>query len=108
LFLWFKYTPKSVSGTLFGVEGIIISRVIAFIETPIFTKQSDSLFTDDEIRKLQSELIQNLKLDALIKEAGGLRKVRIATRKTSMCRTIFDDFGAIAMCHSSFGDFWSD
>ena len=58
---------------------IVISRAIEFIETPLFTKQSDLLFTDDEIRALQSELIKNPQLGALIKGTGGLRKVRIAT-----------------------------
>lgn len=64
---------------LFVFEDIVISRAIEFIETSIFTKQSDLLFTDDEIRTLQSELIRNPELGALIKETGGLRKVRIAT-----------------------------
>lgn len=56
-----------------------ISRAIEFIETPIFTKVAKEIFRDDELRKLQSDLIKNPELGQLIQNTGGLRKVRVAT-----------------------------
>ena len=50
-----------------------------FIETPIFTRQaSGGLFTDEELKQLQQELMKNPNKGALISGSGGLRKVRLA------------------------------
>ena len=51
---------------------------IEFIETPIFTKQIKQLATDDELKNLQIELITQPEKGDLIKETGGLRKIRMA------------------------------
>ncbi len=58
---------------------VVISRAIEFIQTPLFTRQARALFTDDELRVLESELICNPEAGDLIQGTGGLRKVRIAT-----------------------------
>ena len=47
-----------------------------FKETPVFTKQIAKLLPDDEYRELQQELIFNPQAGAVIKQSGGLRKVR--------------------------------
>ncbi|MGE4500388.1 MAG: type II toxin-antitoxin system RelE/ParE family toxin [Hydrogenovibrio sp.] len=49
-----------------------------FIETSIFTKQIDSIATDEDITKLQVDLIQQPEKGDLIQGTGGFRKVRMA------------------------------
>jgi len=61
---------------------VFISRAMEFIQTPFFTRQAQILFTDDELRILESDLIRNPELGDLIQGTGGLRKVRIATGNT--------------------------
>lgn len=49
-----------------------------FIETSIFTRQVQSLLTDDEYRQLQMALAVQPGLGVIIPQSGGLRKVRWA------------------------------
>ncbi len=49
-----------------------------FIETSIFTRQVQSLLTDDEYRQLQMALAVQPELGVIIPQSGGLRKVRWA------------------------------
>jgi hypothetical protein len=53
-------------------------RAIEFIEIPAFTRQFQLLAGDDELRKLQVELIANPLQGSLIANTGGLRKIRVA------------------------------
>lgn len=46
------------------------------IETPIFTKLITGLMSDDEYKDLQEALVTRPEMGALIKNSGGLRKVR--------------------------------
>lgn len=46
------------------------------IETPIFTKLISGLMSDDEYKDLQEALVTRPEMGALIKNSGGLRKVR--------------------------------
>ena len=46
------------------------------IETPIFTKLINGLMSDDEYKDLQEALVTRPEMGALIKNSGGLRKVR--------------------------------
>lgn len=55
-----------------------MSHAIEFVETPIFTKQIKELATDDELKNLQVELIAQPDKGDVIKDTGGLRKVRMA------------------------------
>jgi hypothetical protein len=55
-----------------------VSQAIEFIETEIFTKQIDGIATDDDLLELQKELIAQPEKGRLIRETGGLRKVRMA------------------------------
>lgn len=47
-----------------------------FIETKIFTKQITGFLPDDEYKHLQQDLIINPEAGDLIRNSGGLRKVR--------------------------------
>lgn len=73
--------PKQgVHCTQHRLNGInAMTHAIEFIETSIFTRQIKQIATDDELRSLQVELIANPLKGELIKETGGLRKVRMAT-----------------------------
>ena len=52
-----------------------------FIETPIFTNQaSGGLFTDEELKNLQKELLVSPNKGDLITGSGGLRKIRVARK----------------------------
>lgn len=69
-----------------------VSHAIEFIETPTFTKQIKGLATDDELMKLQIELIAQPAKGDLIEGTGGLRKVRMAAGgqgKSSSVRVIY-------------------
>ncbi|RZG48426.1 type II toxin-antitoxin system RelE/ParE family toxin [Acinetobacter wuhouensis] len=49
-----------------------------FIETSIFTKQIKELVSDDEYRQLQQDLLIQPDKGEVIKNGGGIRKVRCA------------------------------
>ncbi|WP_418139971.1 type II toxin-antitoxin system RelE/ParE family toxin (plasmid) [Oceanimonas smirnovii] len=55
-----------------------MSHAIEFVETSIFTKQIKALATDDELKDLQAELIAQPDKGDIIRDTGGLRKVRMA------------------------------
>jgi hypothetical protein len=55
-----------------------LSYAIDFVETSIFTKQIKAIATDDELKDLQVELISQPDKGDLIRDTGGLRKVRMA------------------------------
>lgn len=51
---------------------------MVIIETPIFTKLITELMSDDECKDLQEALVIRPDMGAIIKNSGGLRKVRWA------------------------------
>lgn len=57
-------------------HNIIMSTLIEFSETSIFTDQITGVISDDEYRILQGELIKNPSLGNKIPGSGGLRKLR--------------------------------
>ena len=56
-----------------------MSHAIEFIETPMFTRQIKQIATDDELKELQKALIESPEKGDLIRQTGGLRKIRMAT-----------------------------
>lgn len=50
--------------------------MFTFIEHPTFTKQIESLFEDDEYRRLQTDLAANPESGDVIPGLAGLRKLR--------------------------------
>ena len=50
--------------------------MFTFIEHPTFTKQIESLFADDEYRRLQADLAANPEAGDVIPGLAGLRKLR--------------------------------
>lgn len=50
--------------------------MMIFIETPIFTEDVLTLLSDEEYREFQLYLAENPTAGDVIKETGGLRKVR--------------------------------
>ncbi|MDK7756525.1 MULTISPECIES: type II toxin-antitoxin system RelE/ParE family toxin [Providencia] len=56
-----------------------MSHAIEFIETSFFTKQIQSIATQEELRILQNELIALPDKGDIIQGTGGLRKIRMAT-----------------------------
>lgn len=46
------------------------------VETKVYTKYITKLMSDDEYKELQSFLVQNPKSGDMIKNSGGLRKLR--------------------------------
>ena len=57
-----------------NIEMSLESMVI--IETSIFTKQVQTLLTDEEYHQLQAELVKRPEVGAVVPGSGGLRKVR--------------------------------
>ncbi|KXS36833.1 type II toxin-antitoxin system RelE/ParE family toxin [Modicisalibacter tunisiensis] len=58
-----------------------MSHAIEFIETPTFTRQIQSIATDEELKELQRILIAQPDKGDLIQGTGGLRKIRMALRQ---------------------------
>ena len=50
--------------------------IMIFIETSIFTKEIQNLIPDDNYRMLQAALMLRPDAGRLIRESGGLRKIR--------------------------------
>ena len=53
---------------------------MVIVETSVFTKQVQKLLSDEEYRRLQSDLVSRPELGALIPKGGGLRKTRFGYR----------------------------
>ena len=51
-----------------------------FIETPIFTKEVQTLLEDDEYKSLQIALLLRPEQGSIIPGSGGLRKIRWANK----------------------------
>ena len=69
-----------------------MSHAIEFIETPMFTRQIKQIATDDELKELQKTLIESPDKGDLIRQTGGLRKIRMATGtqgKSGSARVIY-------------------
>nr|WP_241098622.1 type II toxin-antitoxin system RelE/ParE family toxin [Providencia huaxiensis] len=69
-----------------------VSHAIEFIETSFFTKQIQSIATQEELRILQNELIAWPDKGDIIQGTGGLRKIRMATGnkgKSASVRVIY-------------------
>jgi len=49
---------------------------MVIIETPIFTRQIQSVLTDEEYRLLQAQLVRKPDAGKIIPGSGGLRKLR--------------------------------
>ena len=63
-----------------------------FIETPTFTRLISELLADDDYAKLQEELVRRPDVGDLIKDGGGIRKVRwkrSGTGKSGGIRVIY-------------------
>lgn len=73
-------------------ENVPVTHAIEFIETPLFTRQIKAIATDDELKELQKELIQFPTRGDVIRQTGGLRKIRMATGsqgKSGSARVIY-------------------
>lgn len=55
---------------------------MVIVETPIFTKIITSLLDDDEYKELQEALVMRPTSGALIRNSGGLRKLRWSLKNT--------------------------
>ena len=67
-------------------------RRMIFIETPTFTRLMTALLNDDEYSKLQEELVKRPDVGDLIKDGGGIRKLRwkrAGTGKSGGIRVIY-------------------
>jgi hypothetical protein len=51
---------------------------VRFVETPVFTREITSLMPDDDYRSLQIALLLRPEAGAVVRGAGGLRKIRWA------------------------------
>ncbi|MBO4262079.1 MAG: type II toxin-antitoxin system RelE/ParE family toxin [Clostridia bacterium] len=67
-----------------------------FIELPQFSSKWKGLgFTDDDLRRLQEELVINPKTGAVMRKTGGIRKMRFAFErrgKSGSVRVVYVDF----------------
>ena len=52
--------------------------MFAFIETKLFTRLFDEIFSDEDLARLQGFLIENPKVGDVVPGSGGVRKMRWA------------------------------
>ena len=68
----------------------------AFVELPIFRSKWKALgLNDDDLRRLQMELLADPKVGDVMRETGGIRKMRFAFEdrgKSGSVRVIYIDF----------------
>lgn len=65
---------------------------MVFIETSAFTRRVTALLTDEDLSKLQAELIEQPDLGAVIPEGRGIRKLRVPAKghgKSGGARVIY-------------------
>ena len=55
-------------------------RSVEFVETDRFTRKREALISDDDLRRIQLELIGNPAAGVILRGTGGFRKIRMATR----------------------------
>lgn len=69
-----------------------------FVMLSVFEKQWEKIgLTDDDLRRLQQEILQNPKAGDVIQGTGGLRKIRFAFEhrgKSGSSRVAYVDFAA--------------
>ena len=67
-----------------------------FVELPSFRKEWKAMgLTDDDLRRLQEELLADPKVGKVMRETGGVRKMRFAFEtqgKSGSVRVIYVDF----------------
>lgn len=67
-----------------------------FVELPIFrSRWKEMQLTDDDLKRLQEELLADPKVGAVMRGTGGVRKMRFAFEqrgKSSSTRVIYVDF----------------
>ena len=67
-----------------------------FVELPIFRSKWKTLgLSDDDLKRLQEEILLDPKIGAVMKETGGVRKMRFAFEhrgKSGSIRVIYVDF----------------
>lgn len=67
-----------------------------FVMMPVFDKQWKAMgLTDEDLKRLQEQLLQEPKQGAVMKGTGGLRKVRFAFEgrgKSGSARVVYVDF----------------
>ena len=69
-----------------------------FVELPIFRSRWKTLgLNDDDLKRLQEEILLDSKIGSVMKETGGVRKMRFALEhrgKSGSIRVIYIDFEA--------------
>ena len=75
-------------------KGYAMTRT--FVELPLFSSKWKGLgLTDDDLRRLQEELLADPKVGAVMRKTGGIRKMRFAFEqrgKSGSVRVIYVDF----------------
>lgn len=54
--------------------------MLTFIETKLFTRLVQEFISDEEYAAVQAQLINNPEAGVLIRDSGGIRKLRVAAR----------------------------
>lgn len=56
---------------------LFMKKFFTFIETTVFTKQKQGLLTQQELEKIQNELLDNPDIGRVIEGGNGIRKLRV-------------------------------
>lgn len=69
-----------------------LTRYLEFVRLPSFERGAEGLLTEEDIRALEQTLIQNPRAGAVLRDAGGVRKVRVAIEgrgKSGSARVVY-------------------
>lgn len=75
---------------------------MVFVELPVFVRCTQGLFSDDDLRELQTTLLENPAAGDLIPGGHGLRKLRVplpGRRKRGGARVIYYHWGRHGQCY---------
>jgi hypothetical protein len=62
---------------------------VLIVETPVFTRRVIKLISDEDYRELQRALVRDPELGDIIRQSGGLRKVRrVAANAAAFAQSI--------------------
>jgi hypothetical protein len=83
--IWFAFSPAGLhppEGPIFSFDmGVTLShphQVVTFVETSTFTRLITELVDDADYATFQRELADQPEKGVLMKECGGVRKIRLA------------------------------
>lgn len=69
-----------------------LTQYYEFVRLPSFERGAEGLLTEEDVRQLELELLRDPRAGVVVRDSGGVRKVRVATQgcgKSGSARVIY-------------------